>query len=117
MNNQLEQGLYSALEKLTPREQFVIIQRFGLRDKPKTVTEIASYFQVSRGRIYQIESKSLRKLRHPSRNIYLRPFYSDYDKKCEESKSWDDLTQFEKLLSIILGVPSKFIKNNRIPPI
>ena len=57
------------LGTLTPREEKVIRLRYGLDDgKPKTLEEVGRAFNVTRERIRQIESKALRKLRHPSRN-------------------------------------------------
>ena len=50
--------------------------RFGLDEvKEYTLEEVGQDFEVTRERIRQIESKALRKLRHPSRSKYLRPFY------------------------------------------
>ena len=60
---------------LTPREEQVLRMRFGLTDgKPHTLEEVGKEFDVTRERIRQIESKALRKLRHPSRSKKLRDF-------------------------------------------
>ena len=71
----LHEQLEDVLATLTPREQQVLRMRFGLRDgKPHTLEEVGKEFDVTRERIRQIESKALRKLRHPSRSKKLRDF-------------------------------------------
>lgn len=66
-------NLFKVLKTLTPREERVITERFGLEDGiPKTLEEVAGSFNVTRERIRQIEAKALRKLRHPSRSNCLR---------------------------------------------
>ena len=73
----LREQLEDVLATLTPREQEVLRMRFGLRDgKPHTLEEVGKEFDVTRERIRQIESKALRKLRHPSRSKKLRDFLS-----------------------------------------
>jgi RNA polymerase primary sigma factor len=63
------------LETLTPRERRVVELRFGLDgDKLYTLSEIGAELGVTRERIRQIETKALRKLRHPSRSKLLREF-------------------------------------------
>ena len=63
------------LSTLTPREEQVLRMRCGLTDgKPHTLEEVGKEFDVTRERIRQIESKALRKLRHPSRSKKLRDF-------------------------------------------
>jgi RNA polymerase primary sigma factor len=65
-----------ALNSLSIREEKVLRLRFGLDEvKEYTLEEVGQDFEVTRERIRQIESKALRKLRHPSRSKYLRPFY------------------------------------------
>jgi len=67
------------LETLTPRERRVVELRFGLEgDKLYTLSEIGAELGVTRERIRQIETKALRKLRHPSRARQLRDFTADY---------------------------------------
>ena len=67
--------LEEVLSTLTPREEQVLRMRFGLTDgKPHTLEEVGKEFDVTRERIRQIESKALRKLRHPSRSKKLRDF-------------------------------------------
>ena len=71
----LREQLEDVLATLTPREQQVLRMRFGLQDgKPHTLEEVGKEFDVTRERIRQIESKALRKLRHPSRSKKLRDF-------------------------------------------
>ena len=71
----LREQLEDVLSTLTPREEQVLRMRFGLRDgKPHTLEEVGKEFDVTRERIRQIESKALRKLRHPSRSKKLRDF-------------------------------------------
>ena len=63
------------LETLTPRERRVVELRFGLEgDKLYTLSEIGAELGVTRERIRQIETKALRKLRHPSRSKKLRDY-------------------------------------------
>ena len=71
----LREQLEEVLSTLTPREEQVLRMRFGLVDgKPHTLEEVGKQFDVTRERIRQIESKTLRKLRHPSRSKKLRDF-------------------------------------------
>lgn len=71
----LHEQLEDVLATLTRREQQVLRMRFGLQDgKPHTLEEVGKEFDVTRERIRQIESKALRKLRHPSRSKKLRDF-------------------------------------------
>jgi RNA polymerase primary sigma factor len=63
------------LKTLTPREELVLKMRFGVGDGSEhTLEEVGRSFNVTRERIRQIESKALRKLRHPSRATRLKPF-------------------------------------------
>ena len=74
---ELVQTIDSLLKTLTLRESQIIILRFGLHNgTPETLEEIGTKFGVTRERIRQIESKALRKLRHPSRSKALKDFYS-----------------------------------------
>ncbi|GAB4525400.1 MAG: hypothetical protein Fur0018_09830 [Anaerolineales bacterium] len=71
----LREQVKNALAVLTERERQVLELRFGLIDgKDHTLEEVGQYFNVTRERIRQIESKALRKLRHPSRSRHLRDF-------------------------------------------
>ncbi len=71
----LKQMLGEVLDTLSDREKRVIILRFGLIDgRQRTLEEVGQEFQVTRERIRQIETKALRKLRHPSRSRKLKDF-------------------------------------------
>lgn len=71
----LRESIKNALAVLSERERQVLELRFGLVDgKDHTLEEVGQYFLVTRERIRQIESKALRKLRHPARSRYLRDF-------------------------------------------
>jgi len=71
----LREQLEEVLKSLTAREEQVLRMRFGLEDgKAHTLEEVGKEFDVTRERIRQIESKALRKLRHPSRSKKLRDF-------------------------------------------
>jgi RNA polymerase primary sigma factor len=71
----LQEQLASVLHTLTEREQKVITLRFGLEDgTPRTLEEVGREFGVTRERIRQIESKTLSKLRHPSRSQKLKDY-------------------------------------------
>lgn len=73
--NELMEALKGALARLEPRAAEVITLRFGLDgDEPRTLEEIGQIYGVTRERIRQIEAKSLKKLRHPSRSAVLRDF-------------------------------------------
>ncbi len=74
-NSMLKQMLSDVLDTLSEREKRVIIMRFGLIDgRARTLEEVGQEFQVTRERIRQIETKALRKLRHPTRSRKLRDF-------------------------------------------
>ena len=71
----LQKQLESLLDSLSEREAGVIRMRFGLGDgMPKTLDQIGDTFGVTRERIRQIESKTMAKLRHPSRSQSLRDY-------------------------------------------
>jgi RNA polymerase primary sigma factor len=71
----LKDQTFTVLRTLTPREEQVLKMRFGVGDGSEhTLEEVGRSFNVTRERIRQIESKALRKLRHPSRAKRLRPF-------------------------------------------
>jgi RNA polymerase primary sigma factor len=71
----LQEQLHSVLDTLTEREAGVVSMRFGLTDgQPKTLDEIGKVYGVTRERIRQIESKTMSKLRHPSRSQVLRDY-------------------------------------------
>ncbi|WP_374929276.1 RNA polymerase sigma factor [Kytococcus sedentarius] len=71
----LQEQLHSVLDTLSEREAGVVSMRFGLADgQPKTLDEIGRVYGVTRERIRQIESKTMSKLRHPSRSQVLRDY-------------------------------------------
>ncbi|MHB8341683.1 MAG: RNA polymerase sigma factor [Mycobacteriales bacterium] len=71
----MQEQLESVLHSLTDREKKVVQLRFGLTDgHPRTLEEVGREFGVTRERIRQIESKTLSKLRHPSRSQKLRDY-------------------------------------------
>jgi RNA polymerase primary sigma factor len=71
----LQEQLHSVLDTLSEREAGVVSMRFGLTDgQPKTLDEIGKVYGVTRERIRQIESKTMSKLRHPSRSQLLRDY-------------------------------------------
>ncbi len=71
----LQRQIGQVLQSLTPREEKVLRKRFGIGESTDhTLEEVGQDFDVTRERIRQIESKALRKLRHPSRSKRLRHF-------------------------------------------
>ncbi len=71
----LKEQVQDVLSSLTPREQKVLVLRFGLEDgRSRTLEEVGREFNVTRERIRQIEAKALRKLRHPSRSKKLKDY-------------------------------------------
>ena len=74
----LQEQLAEVLDGLAERERKVIMLRFGLEDgHPRTLEEVGREFGVTRERIRQIESKTLSKLRHPSRSSKLKDYLED----------------------------------------
>jgi RNA polymerase primary sigma factor len=74
----LQEQLEEVLDDLNTREKRVIQLRFGLLDgQPRTLEEVGKVFGVTRERIRQIESKTLSKLRHPSRSGKLRDYIEE----------------------------------------
>jgi RNA polymerase primary sigma factor len=71
----LQDQLHAVLASLAEREAGIVRLRFGLTDgRPRTLDEIGQVYGVTRERIRQIESKTMTKLRHPSRSRLLRDF-------------------------------------------
>ena len=71
----LKEQLRSILDSLSERERAVLEMRFGLKDgESHTLEEVGQAFGVTRERVRQIESKALRKLRHPGHRRKLRDF-------------------------------------------
>ena len=78
----LQEQLTKVLEGLAERERKVISLRFGLEDgHPRTLEEVGREFGVTRERIRQIESKTLAKLRHPSRSSKLKDYLEGLNQK------------------------------------
>ena len=81
---ELRERIHTVLSTLTEKEQKVISMRYGFDDgKEKTLEEVGIEFNVTRERIRQIESKALKKLRHPSRTKRLQWFFNDIIKASE----------------------------------
>ena len=77
-DSMLREQLNQVLDSLADRERKVIKFRFGLEDgHPRTLEEVGREFGVTRERIRQIESKTLAKLRHPSRSARLKDYVGD----------------------------------------
>jgi RNA polymerase primary sigma factor len=77
---ELKNQTANMLRTLTPREEKIIKMRYGLEDGLEhTLEEVGQCFAVTRERIRQIEAKALRKLRHPSRSLKLKPFVVDHE--------------------------------------
>ena len=75
IGNNLRDQTGNVLKTLTPREELVLRMRFGVGEGSEhTLEEVGRSFNVTRERIRQIESKALRKLRHPSRATRLKAF-------------------------------------------
>ena len=73
--NLLREQIEQVLRTLTPREEKVLVLRYGLLDgTPRTLEEVGKEFNVTRERVRQIEAKALRKLKHPTRSRYLKDF-------------------------------------------
>ena len=77
INDLLRQQLERILETLSEREGEIIKMRFGFHDQPMTFQEISEHFGISRERVRQIETKTMKKLRHPSRTQSIRDYLDD----------------------------------------
>lgn len=76
--DELKKQVLELLGVLTPKEADIIKKRFGIdTDRPMTLEEIGAIYGVTRERIRQIESKALRKLKHPSRRKILETYWFD----------------------------------------
>ena len=74
-HNSLEGEIEQALETLTEREEAVLRLRYGLDDgQPRKLEEVGNRFGITRERVRQIETKALRRLRHPRRSHQLREY-------------------------------------------
>ena len=99
----LREQLEEVLSTLTPREEQVLRMRFGLVDgKPHTLEEVGKEFDVTRERIRQIESKALRKLRHPSRSKKLRDFLNCSQPKSARLKIFLDIAEKFRIIRRVL---------------
>ena len=78
-----EQAINECLETLTPREQKILNLRFGLNgNEEMTLREVGKIFGITPERVRGIESKALRKLRHPSRSEMIKDFLpGEYDER------------------------------------
>ncbi len=76
--NRLRESVNSVLHSLGQRERRIIELRFGIGDDcPRTLEEVGSIFKITRERVRQIESKALKKLRHPSKCKELLRYYEE----------------------------------------
>ena len=76
VNSHLSRQVEELLESLSPREEKILRMRYGIGEKhDHTLEEIGEDFKLSRERIRQIEKKSLKKLRHPSKSRLLRSYF------------------------------------------
>ena len=74
----LREAVNSVLHTLSQREEKIIRLRFGIGDDcPRTLEEVGSIFNITRERVRQIESKALKKLRHPSKCKELLRYYEE----------------------------------------
>jgi RNA polymerase primary sigma factor len=74
-NQLLKKDIADTLSELSPREQRVLVLRFGLEDgRFRTLEEVGVEFKLTRERIRQIQAKAIRKLRHPSRSCRLKDY-------------------------------------------
>ncbi len=75
LHSMLKEEIGSVLQTLDDRERKILELRFGIHDgSPRTLEEVGSEFKVTRERVRQIESKALRKLRHPTRSRRIKTF-------------------------------------------
>lgn len=77
MHADVRDGIGKVLSTLNPKEEFVIRKRYGIgSDMPLTLEEVGKECNLTRERIRQIEKKALKKLRHPSKSLWLKIFLS-----------------------------------------
>jgi RNA polymerase primary sigma factor len=80
-----QERILEILGSLTPQQRDVIVKRFGLdRVNERTLEEIGQIYGVTRERIRQIETKALKKLRHPTRTPLLRALLDGSEIECEQ---------------------------------
>ena len=71
----LKELLFAAISALEPREQIIILDRYGLKDgKPKTLEEVGLLHNITRERVRQVEQKALKKLRSPKLSKQIRNY-------------------------------------------
>ena len=73
----MQEAMNSVLDTLTEREAGIMRMRWGFNGEPKTLEDIGKVYGVTKERIRQIESKTMSKLRHPSRSAQLHQFFGD----------------------------------------
>lgn len=84
LHSMLKEEIGSVLETLDDRERKILELRFGIQDgTSRTLEEVGSEFHVTRERVRQIESKALRKLRHPTRSRRIKTFIDMSSKEAE----------------------------------
>lgn len=70
----LQEEIRDVLSTLTPREEKVLLLRYGFDGRERTLEEVGAEFNITRERIRQIEVKALKKLKHPSRSKHLKAY-------------------------------------------
>ena len=86
LHSMLKEEIGSVLQTLDARERKILELRFGIQDgTSRTLEEVGSEFNVTRERVRQIESKALRKLRHPTRSRRIRSFIDMSTKEAESA--------------------------------
>jgi RNA polymerase primary sigma factor len=75
----IRQRMEKIIDTLSPKEALILKMRYGFIDgKQKTLEEVGEFFNVTRERIRQIESKSIRKLKHPARKKMIENIMQDF---------------------------------------
>ena len=70
----LQEEIRDVLSTLTPREEKVLLLRYGFDGRERTLEEVGAEFNITRERIRQIEVKALKKLKHRSRSKHLKAY-------------------------------------------
>lgn len=110
VSRQLADVYEELLFSLTPREEKILRMAYGLESSGRQykLSEIAEYFSISKRRVNEIESKALRKLRHPSR----RRFIEEYVRKIEERKNSEPiLTECNYVIEQVKKLTPQLIKH------